>query len=223
MQIENFRDELNHKDIEHEEEDTNYTYTFAKRTLDLILSLMGVICVSPVFLIVGLIIKLDSRGPIIFSQKRIGKDGKEFNMYKFRSMVINAEELKKKLIDKNEVSGPMFKMKDDPRITKIGKFIRKTSIDELPQLINVLKGEMSLVGPRPSLPKEVAEFEPWMMRRLEVKPGLTCYWQVSGRSSIGFEEWMRLDVKYIEEKSMWVDIKLIFKTFFVLFGDKNAS
>ncbi|WP_315113924.1 sugar transferase [Clostridium intestinale] len=223
MQIENFRDELNHKDIDSEEEDTNYTYTFAKRTLDLILSLIGVICLSPVFLIVGLIIKLDSRGPIIFSQKRVGKDGKEFNMYKFRSMVINAEELKKKLIDKNEVSGPMFKMKDDPRITKIGKFIRKTSIDELPQLINVLKGEMSLVGPRPSLPKEVAEFEPWMMKRLEVKPGLTCYWQVSGRSSIGFEEWMRLDVKYIEEKSMWVDLKLIFKTFFVLFGDKNAS
>lgn len=223
MEIENLSDELNHKDIDSEEEDTNYTYTFSKRTLDLILSLIGVICLSPVFLIVGLIIKLDSRGPIIFSQKRIGKDGKEFNMYKLRSMVVNAEELKKKLIDKNEVSGPMFKMKDDPRITKIGKFIRKTSIDELPQLINVLKGEMSLVGPRPSLPKEVAEFEPWMMRRLEVKPGLTCYWQVSGRSSIGFEEWMRLDIKYIEEKSMWIDIKLIFKTFFVLFGDKNAS
>jgi lipopolysaccharide/colanic/teichoic acid biosynthesis glycosyltransferase len=116
----------------------------------------------------------------------------------------------------------MFKMKNDPRITKIGKFIRKTSIDELPQLINVLKGEMSLVGPRPSLPKEVSEFEPWMMRRLEVKPGLTCYWQISGRNNIGFNEWMRLDVKYVEERNTWVDIKLIFKTFFVLFGDKNA-
>ena len=122
----------------------------------------------------------------------------------------------------NEMSGPMFKMKDDPRITKIGKFIRKTSIDELPQLINVLKGEMSLVGPRPSLPKEVAQFEPWMMRRLDVKPGLTCYWQVSGRNNIDFDDWMKLDIKYVEDRSIKLDIKLIFKTVFVLFGDKNA-
>ena len=124
---------------------------------------------------------------------------------------------------KNEMSGPMFKMKDDPRVTKVGKIIRKTSIDELPQLINVLKGDMSLVGPRPSLPKEVKKFKPWMKKRLDVKPGLTCYWQVSGRNSIGFEDWMKLDIKYVEERSFWVDIKLIFKTFFVLFGDENAS
>ena len=120
------------------------------------------------------------------------------------------------------MSGPMFKMKDDPRITKVGKFIRKTSIDELPQLLNVLKGEMSLVGPRPSLPNEVKEFESWMMKRLEVKPGLTCYWQVMGRNNIGFEEWMKLDIKYVDERNTVIDIKLIFKTFFVLFGDKNA-
>ena len=144
-------------------------------------------------------------------------------MYKFRSMVSNAEELKAKLMEQNEMSGPMFKMKHDPRITKVGKFIRKTSIDELPQLINILKGEMSLVGPRPSLPKEVAKFEPWMLERLEVKPGLTCYWQVMGRNDIDFEEWMKLDIKYVHDRKFWLDIKLIFKTFFVLFGDESAS
>ena len=143
-------------------------------------------------------------------------------MYKFRSMVVNAEELKEKLAKQNEMSGPMFKMKDDPRVTKIGKFIRKTSIDELPQLINVLKGDMSLVGPRPSPPKEVAEFEPWMLERLNVKPGLTCYWQVSGRNNIDFIEWMKLDLKYVKDRSFLLDLKLIIKTFSVLFGDKNA-
>lgn len=143
-------------------------------------------------------------------------------MYKFRSMVVNAEQLKEKLYKKNEMSGPMFKMKDDPRVTKVGKFIRRTSIDELPQLINVLKGDMSLVGPRPSLPKEVDEFEEWMMARLLVKPGLTCYWQVSGRNDIEFEDWMKLDVKYVQDRSILLDIKLIFKTFFVLFGDEHA-
>ena len=143
-------------------------------------------------------------------------------MYKFRSMVSNAEELKAKLMEKNEMSGPMFKMKHDPRITKVGKFIRKTSIDELPQLINILKGEMSLVGPRPSLPKEVDKFEPWMLERLEVKPGLTCYWQVMGRNDIDFEDWMKLDIKYVHDRNFWLDIKLIFKTFFVLFGDESA-
>lgn len=143
-------------------------------------------------------------------------------MYKFRSMVNNAEELKKELESKNEMTGPMFKIKCDPRVTKVGKFIRKTSIDELPQLINVLKGDMSLVGPRPSLPEEVEKFDDWMLERLRVKPGLTCYWQVSGRNNIDFEEWMKLDLKYIKERSFAVDLKLIFKTFFVLFGDENA-
>ena len=138
-------------------------------------------------------------------------------------MVVNAEDLKEKLSAQNEMSGPMFKMKDDPRVTKVGKFIRKTSIDELPQLWNVLKGDMSLVGPRPSLPKEVAQFEDWMYKRLEVKPGLTCYWQVSGRNNIDFEDWMKLDCKYVDERNLWIDIKLIFKTVGVLFGDKNAA
>ena len=183
---------------------------------------MGLIALSPIFLIVSILIRLESKGEIIFKQKRIGLNGKEFEMYKFRSMVANAEELKEKLAKENEMSGPMFKMRDDPRITKVGKFIRKTSIDELPQLINVVKGEMSLVGPRPSLPKEVAKFEEWMNERLLVKPGLTCYWQVSGRNNIDFEDWMKLDIKYVRERNFWLDIKLILKTILVLFGDENA-
>ena len=197
-------------------------YNFFKKIIDFLGGLCGLILLSPILIIVSLLIKLESKGPVFFSQKRVGLNGEEFSMYKFRSMVVNAEELKEKLLAKNEMSGPMFKMKDDPRITKIGKFIRKTSIDELPQLLNILKGEMSLVGPRPSLPNEVAQFEGWMFRRLDVKPGLTCYWQVEGRNSIDFHNWMKLDVKYVEERSFWLDVKLIFKTFFVLFGDKNA-
>ena len=153
-------------------------YLFLKRFMDIFASILGLILLSPILIVVSVLIKLDSKGPVFFSQKRVGLHGKTFNMYKFRSMVVNAEEIKDKLKEQNEMSGPMFKMKNDPRITKIGKFIRKTSIDELPQLLNVLKGEMSLVGPRPSLPKEVKEFEPWMLERLEVKPGITCYWQV---------------------------------------------
>ena len=197
-------------------------YEVIKRLIDVVCSFMGVLLLSPLFIIIAIIIKMTSKGPVFFSQKRVGKNGKEFDMYKFRSMVVNAEELKEKLAAKNEMSGPMFKMKDDPRVTKVGKFIRKTSIDELPQLWNVLKGDMSLVGPRPSLPKEVAQFENWMYKRLEVKPGLTCYWQVNGRNNIDFEDWMKLDIKYVNERSTWIDIKLIFKTIGVLFGDKNA-
>lgn len=197
-------------------------YEVIKRVIDVVCSFVGVLVLSPLFIIIAIIIKFTSKGPVFFSQKRVGRDGKEFKMYKFRSMVVNAEELKEKLVAQNEMSGPMFKMKDDPRVTKVGKFIRKTSIDELPQLWNVLKGDMSLVGPRPSLPKEVAQFEDWMYRRLEVKPGLTCYWQVSGRNNIDFEDWMKLDIKYVDERNLWIDIRLIFKTVGVLFGDKNA-
>ena len=198
-------------------------YEVIKRTIDIVCSFVGILVLSPLFIVIAIIIKLTSKGPVFFSQKRVGKYGREFDMYKFRSMVVNAEELKEKLAAQNEMSGPMFKMKDDPRVTKVGKFIRKTSIDELPQLWNVLKGDMSLVGPRPSLPKEVAQFEDWMHKRLDVKPGLTCYWQVSGRNNIDFEDWMKLDVKYVEERNLWIDIKLIFKTVEVSFGDKNAA
>ena len=198
-------------------------YEAIKRLIDIICSFVGILVLSPLFIIIAIIIKFTSKGPVFFSQKRVGRNGKEFDMYKFRSMVVNAEELKEKLAAQNEMSGPMFKMKDDPRVTKVGKFIRKTSIDELPQLWNILKGDMSLVGPRPSLPKEVAQFDEWMYKRLEVKPGLTCYWQVSGRNNIDFEDWMKLDIRYVQERNLWVDIKLIFKTVFVLFGDKNAA
>jgi len=202
--------------------DSRIVYCFFKRAMDIFCSLIGLIILSPVLLAVGIAIKLESKGSVIFSQERIGKGGGKFKIYKFRSMVANAEELKETLNSKNEMSGPMFKMKEDPRVTKVGKFIRKTSIDEFPQLFNILKGEMSLVGPRPSLPKEVMKFEDWMMERLEVKPGLTCYWQVSGRNDIDFEDWMKLDVKYVRERNLLIDIKLVFKTFLVLLGDEHA-
>ena len=198
-------------------------YLIAKRATDIVLSSIGLLLLSPIMIIVAIAIKIDSKGPIIFKQTRVGKDEVLFGMYKFRSMVSNAEELRDDLQSKNEMSGPMFKMKNDPRITKVGRFIRKTSIDELPQLVNVLKGDMSLVGPRPSLPREVKEFKPWMKERLIIKPGITCFWQVSGRNNISFEEWMKLDIRYVREMNYWLDIKLIFKTFFVLFGDENAS
>ena len=209
-------------EYKYEKERKSDFYKFCKRGIDMIVAGVGLILLSPIITIVACAIKLTSKGPIFFLQKRVGKNGELFNMYKFRSMVVNAEELKEKLKHKNEMSGPMFKMKDDPRVTKVGKFIRKTSLDELPQLWNVLKGDMSLVGPRPSLPKEVEQFDSWMFKRLTVRPGLTCYWQVSGRNNIDFEDWMKLDVKYVEERNLWIDIKLIFKTVGVLFGDKNA-
>ena len=204
------------------DENKKRIYEISKRAIDIIGAGSGLLLLSPVIAIVACAVKFTSKGPIFFSQKRVGKNGKIFEMYKFRSMVVNAEELKEKLAHQNEMSGPMFKMKDDPRVTNVGKFIRKTSLDELPQLWNVLKGDMSLVGPRPSLPKEVKQFEKWMYKRLTVKPGLTCYWQVSGRNNIDFEDWMKLDISYVEDRNLWIDIKLIFKTVLVLFGDKNA-
>ena len=198
-------------------------YEYFKRIGDIVLSIIGIIVTLPITLIVAVLIKIEDGGSVFFSQTRVGKHGAEFKMYKFRSMRPDAEKIKKELMNQNEMSGPMFKMKNDPRITKIGHFIRKTSIDELPQLLNILKGEMSIVGPRPSLPHEVKEFEPWMLERLDVKPGLTCFWQVSGRNAIGFEDWMKLDVKYVRERNLLLDIKLIFKTFKVFLGDENAS
>lgn len=199
-------------------------YLFFKRAMDIIGSLCGIILLSPLLIIVALAIKIeDPKGSIFFSQKRCGKDNKLFPMYKFRSMVSNAEELLEELMEHNEMDGPVFKIKDDPRITKVGKFIRKTSIDELPQLFNILRGDMSIVGPRPAIPHEVAEYSHYHKQRLLVKPGLTCIWQVSGRNSIGFDEWMEMDLEYIEKRDLWMDIKLIFKTVGVLFGDEHAS
>ena len=199
-------------------------YLVSKRIIDIVGSLCGIILLSPVFLIVAILIKLeDPKGKIFFAQERNGQYPKTFKMYKFRSMVHNAEELLKDLMDRNEQTGPVFKINDDPRITKVGKFIRKTSIDELPQLFNVLKGDMSLVGPRPPIPHEVEQYNSYQMQRLAVKPGLTCIWQVSGRNNIGFDEWVEMDIEYIKTRNLWLDIKLIFKTVGVLFGDDNAS
>jgi exopolysaccharide biosynthesis polyprenyl glycosylphosphotransferase len=198
-------------------------YYFLKRIIDICGSLLGIILLSPIIIGTIVAIKLDSHGPAFFSQPRVGKDGEIFNMYKFRSMVTDAEKLLKHIKGKNEMSGPMFKMKNDPRVTRVGKFIRKTSIDELPQLFNVLKGEMSLVGPRPNLPKEVAQFDEIHRLKLLAKPGITCYWQVMGRNNIDFEDWMKLDIKYVEERNIWIDIKLILMTVRVLLGDKNAA
>lgn len=188
------------------------TYLFIKRTMDIALSTIGLILCIPLFVAVAIAIKRDSPGPVIFKQQRVGKDGKKFTMYKFRTMVVNAEEILDELLDENEVDGPVFKIKEDPRVTKSGKWLRKTSIDELPQLWNVLKGDMSLVGPRPPLEREVVQYDDYQRQRLSVKPGITCYWQVSGRSNISFDEWVELDIKYIHEQSLWTDIKLLFKT-----------
>ena len=199
-------------------------YSVTKRLIDIVGSLCGIILLSPLFLIVAILIKLeDPKGKVFFAQERNGIYPKTFKMYKFRSMVHNAEELLKDLMDRNEQTGPVFKINDDPRITKVGKFIRKTSIDELPQLFNVLKGDMSLVGPRPPIPHEVEQYNSYQMQRLAVKPGLTCIWQVSGRNNIGFDEWVEMDIEYIKTRNLWLDIKLIFKTVGVLFGDDNAS
>jgi len=202
----------------------NKVYLFLKRLIDIVGSGLGILILIPVFLIIGILIKLeDPKGSVFFSQKRNGLNGKEFNMYKFRSMVHNAEDLLESLMSKNEMDGPVFKIKDDPRITKIGKFIRKTSLDELPQLFNVLKGDMSLVGPRPPIPREVIQYNKYQYQRLLVKPGITCYWQISGRNNIDFDEWVELDLKYIKERNLFKDIYIILMTLPVLLGDKNAS
>ncbi|PFR30845.1 multidrug MFS transporter [Bacillus cereus] len=206
-----------------EEVNQKWLYSFLKRLMDIVGALCGLILLSPIFLIVALLIKLeDPKGPIFFKQIRVGKNEKEFGMYKFRSMVTDAEERLKDLLEHNEVSGAMFKMKEDPRVTKIGKFIRKTSIDELPQLLNVLKGDMSLVGPRPPLPREVKEYTSYDKQRLLVTPGCTGLWQVTERNSVGFKEMVELDLEYIRNRSVFYDIKIVLKTVKVLLGSNNA-
>ena len=198
-------------------------YLITKRFVDVCIALLGLIVLLPFFLIVAVAIKIeDFSSPVFFKQQRVGKNGRNFEMFKFRSMVCNAEELKIFLQDQNEAEGPVFKIKSDPRVTKVGRFIRKTSIDELPQLYNVLKGDMSLVGPRPPLPDEVEMYTSYERQRISVTPGLTCYWQVNGRSNISFAEWVEMDLQYIQQRNMLIDLKLIFKTFLVLFGSKDA-
>jgi exopolysaccharide biosynthesis polyprenyl glycosylphosphotransferase len=196
--------------------------TYIKRPVDVIGSLLGLMLLSPVFLIIAILIKLDSPGPVLFRQVRIGKGGRPFWFYKFRSMVENAEEMKQKLMHLNELEGPVFKISEDPRITPIGTFLRKTSLDELPQLVNVLAGQMSLVGPRPPLPCEVEKYEGWQRDKLRVLPGITCLWQISGRNHIGFTEWMRLDIEYIRRQSLGLDLKILLRTLPAVLSRKGA-
>ena len=189
-----------------------------KRIFDVTFSLLAVLFLFPFFVVIYLVIFIDDpHASPIFRQKRIGRHGKEFTMYKFRTMVANAEQMKKDLAEQNEMDGPVFKIKDDPRITRVGKFLRATSIDELLQLFNVLKGDMSLVGPRPPLPDEVACYSDYQRLRLVVTPGLTCFWQTSNdRNDIDFDDWVEMDIQYIEKRTSWTDLKIIAKTILVV-------
>lgn len=196
-------------------------YWAVRRAQDIFFSALALIVLSPLLLVLALLIYIDDpKGSPIFSQLRCGRDGKTFRFYKFRSMCVDAEARLDSLLKENEMDGPVFKIKEDPRITRIGHFIRKTSLDELPQLWNILKGDMSIVGPRPALPREVAQYTDYQRQRLYVTPGLTCYWQVQpNRNALSFEEWLELDLRYIRERSFLVDWKIIFLTVrAVLFG-----
>jgi exopolysaccharide biosynthesis polyprenyl glycosylphosphotransferase len=196
------------------------SYVLIKRLLDLTAALIMLLILWPLFLIIAILIKLDSPGPVVFHQTRIGKGGRQFTFYKFRSMCCDAENKKKQLAHLNEVDGPIFKVRNDPRITRVGRLLRKFSLDEFPQLFNVIKGDMSFVGPRPPLPDEVEKYEPWHLERLSVIPGITCTWQISGRSNIGFDDWVKMDLDYIEHRSVLLDIKILLKTIpAVLTGD----
>lgn len=199
------------------------SFFFLKRMVDISASAIGITILIPFLIILAIMMKIeDPRGPIFFSQIRVGQNGKQFKMYKIRSMVTNAEELLEDLLDENEVDGAMFKMKEDPRVTKIGKTIRKFSIDELPQLWNVIKGDMSLIGPRPPLEREVAEYTPYDKQRLLIKPGCTGLWQVSGRNSLNFDEMVELDLKYIQNLSLRTDLWILFKTVWVMIKPNSA-
>lgn len=200
-----------------------YGYRLIKRLFDVCASFTALVLLSPMFLVVAIAIKAeDSRGKVFYSQIRVGKGGKRFKMYKFRSMVSNADELLKTLISENDVDGAMFKMKLDPRVTKVGSFIRKYSIDELPQLVNVLKGNMSLVGPRPPLEREVKEYTDYDKQRLYVKPGCTGLWQATVRNSVGFDEMVRLDLIYVQKRSLKFDLWIIFRTVKIMFRPNGA-
>jgi lipopolysaccharide/colanic/teichoic acid biosynthesis glycosyltransferase len=193
------------------------SYFIVKRYFDICISILGLLFLSPFFPFIGLLIKLNSDGSIFYNWDVIGFGGRPFRGYKFRTMIQNADEQKSQLLQNNEMKGPVFKMKDDPRITSVGRFLRKYSIDELPQLWSVLKGDMSLVGPHPAGPHEWEKYEPWQRRKLSVIPGITCLWQVSGRNKIGdFNEWVKLDLEYIDNWSLWLDLKILFRTILVV-------
>lgn len=194
-----------------------------KRTVDIVLSVTMMVLALPVVLCIALLIKVSSRGAVFYSQTRCGLNGRKFTLYKFRTMVEDAEERKQDLLHLNEMDGPVFKLENDPRVTLLGRFLRRFSLDELPQLWNVLCGDMSLVGPRPPIPDEVARYQRWQRRRLSMKPGLTCLWQISGRNQIDFERWMQLDLEYIDSWSLWLDIKILLKTVPAVLTGRGAS
>ena len=202
---------------------TRRGYWALRRAQDIFFTVLALLIIWPVMLITAIVIWLDDpHGSPVFSQIRCGRDGKLFKMYKFRSMYVDAEERLKDLLQDNEMDGPAFKIKDDPRITRVGRVIRKVGLDELPQLWNILKGEMSIVGPRPALPREVEQYTELQKQRMYVTPGLTCYWQIQPkRNDISFDEWMALDLKYIQERSFWVDWKIIFKTVGAVLGGEG--
>ena len=201
--------------------DQSFSYRVVKRALDIVVSALALVILSPILSLIALLVKLTSPGPVLYRWPVVGKGGKPLRAYKFRTMVIGADEQKKDLMKYNEASGPMFKMKDDPRVTPIGRVLRKHSLDELPQLWTVLVGDMSLVGPRPVLTSEWEHFSGWQRQKLSVKPGGICLWHVSGQPR-GFEDWLRLDLAYIENWSLWLDIRILFGAVFYVLAGKNC-
>lgn len=201
---------------------SRFVYHGMKRLFDIVAAICGIVILSPLMIIIAVLIKGEDHGPIFYKQVRVGKNGKTFKMYKFRSMFVNADKMLDKLKEQNDVDGPMFKMKDDPRVTKIGHFIRKHSLDELPQFFNVLKGDMSLVGPRPPLPTEVAEYSEYDKQRLYVIPGCTGLWQATKRNEVGFNGMIDLDLQYIKKSSLTYDFQLILKTITIIFKPNSS-
>lgn len=208
--------------INQEKVESRKGYHFIKRIFDILMSATGLLCLSPLLLVIAYKIKREDGGPVFYKQVRVGKDGQHFEMYKFRSMIVNADQLLDKLKNQNEVDGAMFKMKNDPRITKIGHFIREHSLDELPQLVNVLRGDMSLVGPRPPLPSEVKQYTNYDMQRLLIVPGCTGLWQATERSNVGFNEMVKLDLTYIQNASIKLDLFIIWKTIVIIFKPNGS-
>lgn len=193
-----------------------------KRLVDVLLACIGLLASAPIWLAVVIAIKLDSPGPALFVQDRVGFHGRVFRFYKFRSMHVNAERRLAEIQAQNEVDGPVFKMRRDPRVSRVGAFLRRTSLDELPQLLNVLKGDMSMVGPRPPLPREVEKYRPGDVIRLSVKPGLTCLWQVRGRSTLSFDTWMEYDREYVRDLSLWLDVRILVRTVWAVLSCRGA-
>src|SRR5262245_8998249 len=193
-----------------------------KRLLDIVGASAGLLLAAPLLLVAAIAIRLDSAGPVFHRAVRVGRGGRKFTFLKLRSMRVGAEELRGLLLHLNQAEGPAFKLHDDPRVTRVGRWLRKLSLDELPQLLHVLRGDMSLVGPRPPFPEEVERYEPWMLRRLSVRPGLTCLWQIRGRSDLGFEEWMRLDLEYVDRQSFRLDVVILVLTIPAVLSARGA-